>query len=337
MGRIGRWSSAVFGVAVGALVCAATASAAFPGLNGKIAWERAKADGSEIWIANGDGSNPTNLTPDFAPSASSPSFSADGRRLVFSAAGNLATMNADGSDPVVSTFDFAGRAVFTPDGQQIIFAAGSESGDSGPHDHKLYVVNADGSDLRQITHGDSMDDHPDWSPDGEWIAFMRNGELWLVHPDGSDGHMLLERTYNREAWMPKSSPDGQEFSMEYKWEIKPHILSVHFKGFDFEYHGIIFFKAAEEQVVQIGVDSRGGNGKGVWEAEYGKAVFKSEHAGEYGEVSRMGFVYSKVDANSMKSELYSLDEYGTLGDEPAMTLEYKRQKQATPKKSTGTN
>ena len=133
------------------------------------------------------------------------------------------------------------------------------------------------------------------------------------------------------------TPEGQEFTMEFKWEIKPHVLSTHFKGFDFEYHGIIFFKAAEEQVVQIGVDSRGGNGKGVWEAEYGKAVFKSEHAGEYGEVSRMGFVYSKVDANSMKSELYSLDEYGTLGDEPAMTLEYKRQKQATPKKSTGTN
>jgi len=53
------------------------------------------------------------------------------------------------------------------------------------------------------------------------------------------------------------SPDGEEYSMEFKWEIKPHILSTHFKGFDFEYHGIIFFKASEEQVVQIGVDSRG--------------------------------------------------------------------------------
>lgn len=130
------------------------------------------------------------------------------------------------------------------------------------------------------------------------------------------------------------SPDGQEYTMEYKWELKPHVLSVHFKGFDFEYHGIIFFKAAEEQVVQIGVDSTGGNGKGVWEAEYGKAIFKSEHTGEYGEVSRMGFVYSKVDANTMKLDLYGLDEYGSLGDEPGMTLEYKRQKQPTQKKAS---
>jgi len=131
------------------------------------------------------------------------------------------------------------------------------------------------------------------------------------------------------------SPDGQKYTMEYKWELKPHVLSVHFKGFDFEYHGIIFFKADEEQVVQIGVDSRGGNGKGIWEAEYGKAVMKSEHAGEYGETTRMGFVYSNVDAKTMKCELYGLDEYGALDDDPGITLEYKRQKQPAPKKATG--
>jgi len=130
------------------------------------------------------------------------------------------------------------------------------------------------------------------------------------------------------------SPNGQKYTIEYKWELKPHVLSIHFKGFDFEYHGIIFFKAAEEQVVQIGVDSTGGNGKGLWEAEYGKAIMKSEHTGEYGEVSRMGFVYSNVDANTMKCELYGLDEYGALDANPGMTLEYKRQKKETPKKAT---
>lgn len=133
------------------------------------------------------------------------------------------------------------------------------------------------------------------------------------------------------------SPDGQKYTMEYKWELKPHVLSVHFKGFDFEYHGIIFFKAAEEQVVQIGVDSRGGNSKGTWLAEYGKAVMKAEVTGEYGDVSRMGFVYTNVDAGTMKCELYGLDEYGALGDDPGMTLEYKRQKQPAPKKATSSS
>lgn len=133
------------------------------------------------------------------------------------------------------------------------------------------------------------------------------------------------------------SPDGQKYAIEYKWELKPHVLSVHFKGFDFEYHGIIFFNASEERVVQIGVDSRGGNGKGIWDAEYGRATMKSEHAGEYGEVSRMGFVYSNVDASTMKLELYGLDEYGALDDDPGTTLEFKRQKQLAPKKTTGSS
>jgi hypothetical protein len=122
------------------------------------------------------------------------------------------------------------------------------------------------------------------------------------------------------------SDDGQKYEIEYKWEIKPYIMSIHFKGFDFEYHGIIFYKASDEEVVQIGVDNNGGSGKGTWTANYGKAVMKSEHTGEYGEISRMGFVYSKIDSQTMKMELHDLDQYGWLSDNPNDTLEYKRQK-----------
>jgi len=131
------------------------------------------------------------------------------------------------------------------------------------------------------------------------------------------------------------TPDGQKYEIEYKWALKNHVVSVHFKGFNFEYHGIIFYKAGDEEVVQIGVDSNGGNGKGTWIAENGKATMRSEHAGEYGEVSRMGFVYSKVDTDTMKADLYGLDEYGTLSEEPGDTLEYKRQK-TQPNKTSAT-
>jgi len=133
------------------------------------------------------------------------------------------------------------------------------------------------------------------------------------------------------------SDDGQKYEIEYKWEIKSHVLSVHFKGFNFEYHGIIFYKPDDEEVVQIGVDNNGGNGKGTWVADYGTAVMKSEHAGEYGEISRMGFVYSKIDANTMKMAIHGLGEYGDLSEEPSETLEYKRQKkQATTKAAAKT-
>ena len=129
------------------------------------------------------------------------------------------------------------------------------------------------------------------------------------------------------------TPDGDKYEIEYKWALKNHVLSVHFKGFDIEYHGIIFYKADNEEVVQIGVDQNGRNGKGTWLAENGKAVWRNEHPGEYGEVTRMAFVYSKTDAQTMKAEIHSFDEYGELSDEAGFTLEYKRQK---AKKATTT-
>jgi hypothetical protein len=132
------------------------------------------------------------------------------------------------------------------------------------------------------------------------------------------------------------TPDGQKYEIEYKWALKDHVISVHFKGFDFEYHGIILFYSQDQQVVQIGVDNNGRTSKGTWLAEYGKATMKSESTGEYGEVSRMGFVYTNVDAQTMKCNLHGVDEYGQLSDQPSGTLEYKRQKEQATKKTTAT-
>jgi hypothetical protein len=126
------------------------------------------------------------------------------------------------------------------------------------------------------------------------------------------------------------TPEGDRYEIEYKWALKDHVVSMHFKGFNIEYHGIIFYKADDEEVVQIGVDHNGRNGKGTWMAEYGKAVWRNEHPGEYGEVTRMAFVYSKTGAETMKMELHSLDEYGELSEEPGFTLEYKRQQAKKP-------
>jgi hypothetical protein len=50
----------------------------------------------------------------------------------------------------------------------------------------------------------------------------------------------------------------------------------------------------------------------------------------------MGFVHSKVDDQTMKMDVYGLDEYGQLSEEPGATLEYKRQKKQAAKKPTAT-
>ena len=91
-------------------------------------------------------------------------------------------------------------ADWSPDGSRVTFAA-SKSG----HVSALFVVNADGTDLRQITPSGLGAISAQWSPNGDLIAFTscassprtcfrtQAGQLdlggspqaWVVRPDGT--------------------------------------------------------------------------------------------------------------------------------------------------------
>jgi ABC-type branched-subunit amino acid transport system substrate-binding protein len=101
---------------------------------------------------------------------------------------------------------------WSPDGQQVVFGAGSDIDATGRYDHKLYIVNADGSGLRQLTRGESNDVDVSWSPDGEWIAFHRNCGLWAIRPDGSDRRRLLEGSDEFCVSLIVWSPDSQKLA-----------------------------------------------------------------------------------------------------------------------------
>jgi Tol biopolymer transport system component len=70
-------------------------------------------------------------------------------------------------------------------------------------------MNPDGSNLQQI-HYNGFGNHPVWSPDGDWIAFIGEGGFWLMRPDGSEERMLVE---GFEWGRPRTlawSPDSQQ-------------------------------------------------------------------------------------------------------------------------------
>jgi Tol biopolymer transport system component len=72
--------------------------------------------------------------------------------------------------------------IFSPDGSKIAFVRFTVD-ETLPD--RIWLIDADGSNPRQITEG-PRDWNPAWSPDGAQILFSRNGDLFLVNADGSD-------------------------------------------------------------------------------------------------------------------------------------------------------
>src|SRR4051812_9458610 len=69
----------------------------------------------------------------------------------------------------------------------------------GVHAHSLWVMNADGSHRRQITHaGTHADYDPDWSPDGKNIVFRTERGRYDSNSTGAQGIFVVNTTTLRE-------------------------------------------------------------------------------------------------------------------------------------------
>ena len=114
---------------------------------------------------------------------------------------SLFVARADGSRPVKITSgpnDFSPR--WSPDGRRIAFVRSTSVGATA-----VWIVNADGTAAEPLDEQHPFAEHPRWSPNGRWIAYQvqmetdESGlrrhttfEFWLVRPDGSERHRLVQ-------------------------------------------------------------------------------------------------------------------------------------------------
>jgi hypothetical protein len=204
----GRFGVALLGVVVGLLALAlpATALAAFPGANGKIAF--ASANGLEV--ANADGTGRTVLASD----GTDPAWSADGTKIAFTTNrdGNneIYVMNANGNTQTRMTNNAASDSMpaWSPDGSRIVFISNRDG------NNEIYTMTADGSNQFRTTNTPAAEYDPKWSPLNDKIAFSRSGGIYTMNVDGSGTTQLPTTTFYCEDashydYPPDWSPTGQ--------------------------------------------------------------------------------------------------------------------------------
>jgi Tol biopolymer transport system component len=97
---------------------------------------------------------------------------------------------------------------FSPDGRRIAFTS-YRQGDS-----EIYVMDANGKRLQELTFRPLADDDPAWSPDGRYIAFegFQDGhfDIWVMRADGREQRRLT----TSPGWDadPAFSPDGTKIA-----------------------------------------------------------------------------------------------------------------------------
>ena len=60
-------------------------------------------------------------------------------------------------------------------------------------DFNVYTIEPDGSALARLTSSEEHESDPAWSPDARRIAYVRDFELWMMNPDGTDQRQVTRR------------------------------------------------------------------------------------------------------------------------------------------------
>lgn len=200
--------------------------------NGNYVWP--VYDSFDIFVADLEGNITAQLTTEPGYDAEA-TVSPKGDKIVFTSTRSgdleLYTMNLDGTDvkQITDELGYDGGAFFSPDGTQLIFRASRPKtpeaikkykdlladGLVEPTDMELFICNADGSELRQLTFLGNANWSPFFHPSGKKILFSSNFEaekgfpfnLYMIDVDGKN----LERITHSETFdaFPVFSNDGK--------------------------------------------------------------------------------------------------------------------------------
>ena len=123
-----------------------------------------------------------------------------------------------GDHPLESEASGNTNPSWSPDRDRIAYAGSGDSVLQDPAFEEIYAMDADGSNVEQLTKNTVPDFSPDWSNDGKRIAFSRGGLLATETPTASLYVMNADGSEQKELYpgkggllvSPDWSPDGKQ-------------------------------------------------------------------------------------------------------------------------------
>lgn len=114
-----------------------------------------------------------------------------------------------------------GTAQASPDGKHIIYQVGYYSVKQNKGHQVIYIMDSDGKNNKMLTTSAKSETDAVWIKSGQKIAFLCDGQIWEMNPDGSGRKQLTN---------DKTGIDGFKFSPDEK-----HVILIK----QIPYHGII--------------------------------------------------------------------------------------------------
>ncbi|MFN2468317.1 MAG: hypothetical protein ABR521_09360 [Gaiellaceae bacterium] len=158
------------------------------------------------------GLRPLRLPLGIFPSGSA-EWAPDSRRLAIGSDQGLWVIDAKTGRRRRVVNRFAVDPSWSPDGRRLAFATPSGERGVAVQDGTIWIVNADGRNLRRVSRSGCDEGAPDWSPDGRELAFQRMSAIYAMRTDGRGVRLVLPSSdrlypYPPHCFSPRRPPAG---------------------------------------------------------------------------------------------------------------------------------